>query len=127
MKETHAHEESHVDQYFEAAISKNVIAKFDGKDYTGSADKVTTDISNKMDENLQKDVDSKIKAGYFKTKKDFDAYVKKAKYDKSKMTKEQIDAVEKDANERAFKKLKGQMKYLNRRRAVYYKGKILPG
>lgn len=48
------------------------------------------------------------------------------KYDKSKMTKEQVNKVENDANSRASKKLNGNVKYLDGDKPVKYKGEILP-
>lgn len=149
--EVKAHEESHVDQYFEAAVSKDVSFSYGGKEFKGAADKVLTDIYDAMNSKLKADVQGKIKNGDFKSQAEVDKYVQNKskamgaefqkatgnvvgqmqknildKYDKSKMTKEQVNKVENDANSRASKKLNGNVKYLDGDKPVKYKGKILP-
>lgn len=151
FNEVVAHEKSHVDQYFEAAISKDVSFSFGGKTYKGAADKVMTDVYAAMEAKMKSDVQAKIDKGDFKSQEDVNKYVQNQaksinkefekatqnivgqmqknildKYDKSKMTSAQVAAVENNANERATKKLNGKVKYLNGSAPVKYKGKMLP-
>lgn len=149
--ETQAHETSHVDQYFEAAVSSGVTYSYNNKPYSGSADNVLAKIREEMITKLRTKLNEQSKSGKYKSQKDFDSYAngeikmlnqefekivrnileqmqKKIleKFDKRRLTQNQIQEYEDDANRRAFRKLKGKMKYFNGEKPVRYKGKILP-
>jgi RHS repeat-associated protein len=145
-REVNAHENGHVQQFFEAAKKNtSVTINVGGKPitYSGRPDQILTKAYNAFDVKLKAETQAKINNGDFKTQADVDAY-QKTETDKfmtttftdlqDKVIKKIGDNVkagmtgdkETDANKRAEKKLgAGTIKYNNGKTAVKYKGKQL--
>jgi len=152
QREVKAHEETHGDEYYEAAAKTSVSLKFGNKAYKGTGDEVLTGIYKDYQTGLKADVDKKIKANSFADQKALDTYVasqnaqfgKKfegaakdvfgqmqggvlAEFDKSKKTQTEVNAIENRVNNKAIPiKLGGKAPYLTGQKQVINKGKVVP-
>lgn len=149
FREVKAHEDGHVNQNFEAAKkSISVTINVGGKPitYSGRPDQVLTKAYNAFDVKLKTETQAKINNGDFKSQADVDGYMKTETDKFMTTTFEELKTkvvgkiadnlktgmdpkkkdLEKDANDRAAKKLgAGTIKYNNGKTPIKHKGKQL--